>query len=252
MQKFLLTVSLLTFNFLSVFSQPFKPEPKNIVVGLSLQSPFASGSPFSLINGGLNGRYFIKSNSAIRTNINFTRNADRQNHRDSVPFFIYKPTESKFLQEGYSKTSNTMFELRIGKEKHFTGTDRLDPYIGGDIILGFGANKSKDENYNAKQGKTETNYLKESKQRIFSFGMALVLGADYYIFPKLYLGTEFGWNFIYKKIGDKTTQISYDKVNNVGNGVVRFTEPDSVSAGSSNFTSGSGMTTASFRIGFRF
>lgn len=239
MKKIVLSASILVLAVSASFAQEVKPKKGDIVFGTALQSPFASGSPFSLVNGGLNVRYFAAEGLALRTNLNFTRNANRTNGRDSV----FLMSGGKELVEGFSKKTNSMFDLRLGAEKHFSGTEKLDPYAGADLILGFGSNREKEENFDGST--VMKDYSKKSKQPVLAFGLGLVVGADYYVLPKLYLGTEFGWSFVYNRVGQKTTTTTSKNGNST-------TTTETITAGSSNSKAGAGMTTGAFRIGFRF
>ena len=73
--------------------------------------------------------------------------------------------------------SNTAFDVRvgIGAENHFSGAERLSTFWGYQGNLGY-----------ADLGIDDVD-------GIFSIGAGLFLGAEYYIVPKVYIGTEIGW-----------------------------------------------------------
>ena len=73
--------------------------------------------------------------------------------------------------------SDTTFKAKIGYgiENHFSGAERLSTFWGYGGNLGF-----EDEG-----GNTDS---------VFTIGGGVFLGADYYILPKVYVGTEFGYN----------------------------------------------------------
>ena len=101
-------------------------------------------------------------------------------------------------------------QFRPGVEYHFDGTKRLSPYVGGELILGFGSNKYTTESLNAsdeiqtstiKNGTRDFNnqYLPWSYANGFSVGAGLISGFDYYIAENLFIGLEINYAFVYNK-----------------------------------------------------
>lgn len=103
-----------------------------------------------------------------------------------------------------AKTSSTGFGIGFGLEKHFTGTERLATYVGGDAILAF--NSQKDETTVNVGGSTTVTTVKGPND--FRFGVRGVFGADYYFVKHVYLGVEAGLGLYYQKNGDKTTSVT--------------------------------------------
>ena len=70
--------------------------------------------------------------------------------------------------------SDTAFAVGVGYgiENHFSGAERLSTYWGYQGSLGFADNGTDD---------------------LFTVGAGVFLGADYYIVPKVYVGTELGY-----------------------------------------------------------
>ena len=62
--------------------------------------------------------------------------------------------------------------LAYGVENHLAGAERLSTYWGYQGLVGYSDDGTNDA---------------------FSIGGGLFLGADYYIMPKVYIGTEFGY-----------------------------------------------------------
>ena len=240
MKKIVLTAAVFALTVSSVFSQNFKPKEKEIAVGVAFDSPFSSGKPFSLING-VSGRYFYKSDLAFRGTLNLGSSSSSKS--------AYYTPAGKTDEVVYSTTKNSSFnlDLYLGAEKHFTGTDRLDPYAGADLIIGMGRTSGKttpevdldvfgDKELSNKQGNS-------------ALGLRLVVGADYYVFSKVYVGTEFGITYRRTSMGDKTT------VNNAKDANGKYGEVTTVEQGGKFGSAGSiftDMTTAAFRVGFRF
>ena len=101
------------------------------------------------------------------------------------------------------KESTTKIGLGFGVEKHFAGTDRLSPYVGGDLLVGFNSSK-------VEQGSYE-----EKGPNGFRLGVRGVFGADYYFAKNLYLGVEAGLGIFYHNTGK--TEINGTTVNDGSN-----------------------------------
>ena len=238
MKKIVLTAAVFAFTLTSAFAQNFKPKEKEIAVGVAFDSPFSSGKPFSLING-VSGRYFYKSDLAFRGTLNLGSSSSSKTN------YTPDPTTGNPVEFSTDKKSNSNLDLYLGAEKHFAGTDRLDPYAGADLIIGREKTSSKTT---PKEMDKYAGAL-SSKQANTIFGLRLVAGADYYVFPKVYVGTEFGITYRRTSAGDQTDidrKVSTD--GKLGD-VTTVTPGDKTGSTGSIFTD---MTTAAFRIGFRF
>lgn len=236
MKKIVLTAAVFALTVSSAFSQNFKPKEKEIAVGIAFDSPFSSGKPFSLANG-VSGRYFYKSDLAFRGTLNLTSSSSSKTSYETDEKDNLVPVSTK-------DNSSYNLDLFLGAEKHFSGTDRLDPYAGADLIIGMGSTSSKisPEKPDEYLGNLST------KQGNSALGLRVVLGADYYVLPKIYIGTEFGISYKRTSNGDETV-IDKKSVDGKASEVTTVTPGDSFGSAGSIFTD---MTTAAFRIGFRF
>ena len=140
--------------------------------------PFGS-NPISL--SYLRFRTFFQDNIALRVGALYTQNTDEPN----------EDTESR----------TSFFKIRPGIEFHYIGSNRLSPYFGFEFDVasrrsefrsvttsGFNNNIIDVEVENA----SDTNGSNRAYNRI---GFNFIVGADFYIAPKLYLGTEFGYGY---------------------------------------------------------
>ena len=119
-------------------------------------------------------------------------------------------------------------------EHHFGGTDRLSPYIGAELAIGSVSGSEKTVT------KTSTTTTKDAPR--FLFGGTLLLGADYYVAPHVYLGVEAGLDLKTTSLGKGSTTI----VQNNGNTTVNESKATS---STSEFATG---VKAGFKIGFVF
>ncbi|MCZ8354730.1 MAG: outer membrane beta-barrel protein [Cyclobacteriaceae bacterium] len=150
----------------------FKPSKGDFNTEVNFK-PFGS-NPISL--SYLRFRYFFADNLAVRIGGLYTSNTN-------------EPDES-------TKSKTSFFNFRPGIEYHYKGSNKLSPYIG--FELDFATRTSKFEisgpisNPITVDNATDTNGSNRAFNRI---GFNFVLGADFYIAPKIYFGTEFGYGF---------------------------------------------------------
>jgi len=154
-------------------------------------SPLGS-EPFKI--NALRYRYFLQDNLAVRASLFMggKRNTTLGDTTGGLPMTK-------------DRTGNFDFSLRPGLEKHFDGTDKLSPYIGAELFLGFTASKNKSESLWSDNKTIQTTLSKTSST---SFGPNLFMGTDFYISDHLYLGAELGFGLLFD--GKGKTKTSYD------------------------------------------
>ena len=155
----------------------------------SIFNAASPGSVFGLQNGfGIKMRKFRSSSSALRlgVDIRFANFVNVTQQQDDA-------TNRLELKD---KFNNFGITLRPGIEKHFGGTKRLSPYIGGELILGWQTSTRKSENQNgtAIEEATDKNNSFSDGMR---FGLGGIAGVDYYVAKKLYLGVELNYSIVY-------------------------------------------------------
>ncbi len=154
------------------------------------------GSPISI--GGIKYRTFSTETSALRLGVflgygsTTTVTQDEDSDADLVEL---KDKESSFT-----------INLQPGIEKHFAGTERLSPYIGGVVNIGYGTTTERNE----QQVPDEEVGATITKGGNLNLGLNAIAGFDYYIANKLYLGTEIGFGLAMNK--DLKKKTSYDNI----------------------------------------
>jgi len=183
MKKLLIAAVALVSAWGAVNAQDFKPGKGNVTADLSLFSKgiFATESPVMLNSGMLKGRYFISDGMALRGALSLMNDSQKDTSDENVT----------------KKQSKSQFGMRFGLEKHFSGTDRLSPYIGADIGLAYQTQSSSSE---PKQG----DKTKVEGPGTFGLGMGLFFGADYYFVKNVYLGVEAGLDLGTTSVGSVT------------------------------------------------
>lgn len=143
-------------------------------------------------------RKYIKDDVALRVGFNAALNNVKSNFEDSIS----TGSGSTALRQIDSSYSRFDFSISVGYEKHFGKTRRLDPYFAGDITIGRMGNTKIQKNTNIKDltGTDKTQYTRQYDGG-FYFGIGVAAGFNYFIAPKLSLGTEFGYYYVFARSG---------------------------------------------------
>lgn len=160
------------------------------------------GTPVSI--GGIKYRSFSSETSAFRLGVFLGYGSTTRVTQDED-----SETNKVELKD---KEGSFTINVQPGIEKHFAGTERLSPYIGGVLNIGYGTTSERKEaqigpDSDKKVGTTIT------KGGNLNLGLNAVAGVDYYIASKLYLGTEIGFGLALSK--DLTKKTSYEGYENV-------------------------------------
>jgi hypothetical protein len=123
---------------------------------------------------------------------------------------VYGTSPSKNNNKGTS----TMIGVNFGLEKHFAGTKRLSPYIGGEIAVGYKWSKYVSETntlttttegawsqyqYVQTSSGSYTYVSSNSERGFLSYGLNFVTGFDFYMAKHLFIGYEIEFGFSNKK-----------------------------------------------------
>lgn len=185
------------------FAQKFDSGDRNIEVNFT---PLG-GTPISINNIKL--RYFNSDASAFRLGIGISLANEKTR----------TGTTTDGETELFTTESTFNFNLRPGYEHHFNGTERLSPYIGGELDVALQTHKVEAE-YEGAPNEVETNTT-TGTNGFFRFGVNALAGFDFYFASKLYMGAEIGFGFSLLSMSDVEVEDTIDG----------FTEPDPVSQG---------------------
>jgi len=187
------------------YAQKMQGGEKNIEV----QFAPLGGSPISI--NGIRFRMFNSESSAIRIGLIMnnstvtTVNTQQTKTQSSDNKVIILP-------ELYDTETNRNLGISAGYEMHFAGTDRLSPYVGGQLSFTTGTEKLVREFHNANnaddQPKPENwqTWEMTRTQKTSTFGLAVVAGVDFYFVDNFYLGAEMGLGFQSKRYKDRETE----------------------------------------------
>jgi len=158
---------------------------------------------FLSVNQTIIGKYFIDSVSAYRFGalIGYRTNSNT----DLVPA-IPATTPSTNVDD-VEKVSNTNIGLTFGKEWR-KGKTRLQGFYGAEAGVALSSENTQMEYGNILSANNPISRLSEIKQgSIFRLGVRGFVGAEYFIFPKIALGGEFGWGLAYSKEGEASSTV---------------------------------------------
>ncbi len=181
----------------NVNAQKAEAQDLTLEATLNLQ---VGGAPISFEVSEIRMRYFLNSKLALRTKFAF----DLMSSTDYV-YNPMDPTVMPFTLE--SSASN--FTLGLGIEKHFTGTDKLSPYIGAEVGFGISSNQVNGTNtYNGLDYSAGSTFSAETSGATQVYA-GLIFGADYYIVPHVYIGAELAYGIGFESLGERTIYNSY-------------------------------------------
>lgn len=175
-------------------------------------------------------RYFVADNIAARLTLGIDNSSETFNY--------YETEDMNTGASGTEVNKNGGWNVALGAEYHFAGTDRLSPYAGLDILVGGGKATADWTNYNG-IGYT-ADYTRAIEAKTSSFGVNLVAGADYYFAENFYLGMELGLGF-----GSETVKAGTDVETIGGVSTTNTSNEEKYSDFGNNFI-------GNFRLGWRF
>lgn len=137
------------------------------------EAGFTFGNGMNLNGGNLNFNYSLSDEWTVR--LGFGLNVNKTAQSSEVEGV-----------EAESHSTESHFDIKPGIAYSFSGTDRLEPYVGAELL--FGLNSTCDYSY----GKVET----EVKTRSPRFGANAFTGFNFYVAQDLYVGAEVGFGFV--------------------------------------------------------
>ncbi len=224
-KKVLMTVVLAGATSLVMAQKPTEGAPHSLELQMNL-----TGDVSTIVAPSLKYRYFFASNMAIRFGLGFDGSKVENN-------FAENGDGTGAL--GTQELKSSGWAVAPGFEYHFTGTDRLSPYLGLSVAIGGGKSTETWSNFDG-EGYNDLYSNAEIESPYSSFGVGILAGMDYYVAENLFLGAEFGY-----LIGSTTNKEGSTTVTVDGETFNGTTPEQKASA------NGFGET-AAIRIGWRF
>ena|SRR6218665_627070 len=193
---------------LSTVAMAQKPAAADAPISIEGQLGY-NASTFTFNAPSVRARYFVADNIAVRLSLGINNASTTDNY--------YENEQDNSGAAGTYETSNNSWNLGLGAEYHFTGTDKLSPYVGLDILLGGG--KVSSEGASSDGTGYVADYSETAEAKTSKIGVNLVAGTDYYFAENFYIGFELGWGFSSTtwKEGTSETTFGGTTVKNVTN-----------------------------------
>lgn len=171
-------------------SSGFKPSAGDKT--LEVQFAPLGGNPISI--GGIRARKFTSATSALRLNVFLGYNTSSE--------ITQQEDGDADLKELKDVTSSFTFDIRPGIESHFGGSEKLSPFIGAELVLGFRSSTTKSDYQDADDNVQTDKIINEnSGDGYLQLGLNGLAGVDFYFAKNLYLGTEIGFGLLWAKDG---------------------------------------------------
>jgi len=192
MKKLLIFSLMLSFGLVTM-AQKQQTDSKTFEVNFA---PLG-GNPISI--NGIKFRKFTDDYTALRLEVFAGLNSSKSVSMQEGAMVFNEGTDDEISNPlTYSRTSAFDLSIRPGIEKHFDGTNRLSPYVGGAVNIGFSSSSATEEYWsapNTDQGDPEdfVEWEQKTKDGSISFGLNALAGMDFYFADNIYLGAEFGF-----------------------------------------------------------
>lgn len=169
-------------------------------------------------NNALLFRYYTQDNRAFRLGFGVTTVSHRSNQVDSV---------GQARVDYDSTYSRTDFYIAPGFERHLVGSRRLDPYLGGNVVLGVtgkpttAINIETSDTIGVSTVKTD---IDQSGGTVF--GLNVIGGFNYFFSKRLAVGAEYSFGFATRSAGGDFSAVTVDTPVSGGQSVTRVTGSD--------------------------
>jgi hypothetical protein len=247
---------------LGVDATPFINVIGNVLRINDSTGPFSDPSAFNFIDGvSLYGKYFLTETTAVRARLNIRSMSTKFNNLITDDANASDPNAR--VNDSWKHSENGI-GLGLGYEMR-RGKSRLQAFYGGEVNLIFGGGyKDKFEygnvlnNFDSIPTTTvdwatfmsipvDSRILERKIVGGFGFGIRGFVGVEYFIFPKISIGGEFGLGFGMSKVGEgEVISESWNYTNHVRESVTNKI------AGSSSFELGNDNIGGNIFVLFHF
>jgi len=183
----------------SINANPFLNYAGNFIGGNGLNT--APTANFLSTNQTIMGKYFVDEKTAyrggLRLNFGSTSTATKV---AAIP-----ATSPATFVDDIVKVGTSNVGLAFGLEKR-RGKTRLQGLYGAELGIMFGSTKTTNTYGNAISASNPVTRVAEVKGgSTFGLGLRGFIGAEYFIFPKMSIGAEFGWGLAFNSTGEGET-----------------------------------------------
>jgi len=197
-------------------------------------------------------KYYLSNDLVARLGFGIATNSSKNTLADSSDGLqAAAALWTKLKNDQNTKTSQFALTFSPGIEKHFGGSDKLDPYVGGQINLTIlGAQKTtSNQVVTGDDGvlATTSSVTEDITTTVaggMGFGISALAGFQYFFAKHIALGAEIMWGFnTLTSGGETTTDLTNTVVDNTGTTTV------TTNTVSTNKTSTSGLSAGTLTAG---
>jgi hypothetical protein len=206
--------------------------------GLQGVSNQSAANPAPNANSSLLFRYYLSSDLALRVGANYTKTGTTSN----------TPPNGSTNTTTKDKTTNSNLGLALGIQKSLGSGEKLEPYVGLDLLVGHASGKE-DKRTDFAAGNNQARSAGDFDETVtqsapaMRLGLAPVVGFNYFFVKNFAVGAEFAYKVT------TTSTAKYTTVQTSQNGAVATstttTTPKSSAGGFSAGGGASGVITVS-------
>lgn len=216
---------------ISIDATPFLKYAGNFIGSNGLNT--APSFDFLSGNQTILGKYYIDQSKAYRVGLRLGLGS---NSTTNSVYAIPSTSPTTFVDD-VSKRSFTNIGLTAGMEWR-KGKTRLQGFYGAEAGLSLSSTNTSTIYGNRLSVANQGTRIIESNSGVgFGFGLRAFIGAEYFIFPKIAIGGEFGWGLALRTTGESTFKIESWNTNLVTTSTVPNGGSSSFSVDSENLSS---------------
>ncbi|MBX3101127.1 MAG: hypothetical protein KF690_01305 [Bacteroidetes bacterium] len=147
------------------------------------------------------GRYFLDETKAVRGGIRIGFGSTSSDN------LVVGGASGNTTFTETDKTSYNNITLTGGLEFRRGNYGRFQGYYGGELLIGFGGQKTTDEEIvDVTEGYKQTTEVKQGTT--IKLGLQGFIGVEYFLAPKVALGGEFTWGLMLQSTGEGETTVT--------------------------------------------
>ena len=175
----------------------------------------------------LTAKYFINYNQAIRIQVGINRNSSSETVFYTNPIDEANPDVAQASEISDTVTSNNTVVVLSGGYEQRRGYDRIQGFYGGEALIGLSSLSSSTNygwNYSDQAfdfgviGDGSSRVTQSASGRGLTVGLRGLVGVEYFIAPKISIGSEYGFALTYSSQARGSSTIESWTVNDEGEG----------------------------------